>query len=73
MPAQKAAKSPKSAPGSAAIGGNLAIGHADSPTFPASLAKGLYMTNGTAASGSTGIFSLTATLGEISSARKIGT
>ena len=39
-----------SAPGSAAIGGNLAIGHADSPTFPASLAKGLYMTNGTAAS-----------------------
>ena len=38
-----------SVPGSAAIAGNLSIGHSDSPTFPASMAKGLYLTNGTAA------------------------
>ena len=38
-----------SAPGSAAVGGNFAIGHSDSPTFPTTMAKGLYMTNGTAA------------------------
>ena len=60
-----------SAPGSAAIGGNLAIGHADSPTFPASLAKGLYMTNGTAANdiikfdGSLGEGTITLTSGEL--------
>jgi trimeric autotransporter adhesin len=37
-------------PNNAYIGGNMFVGHANSPTFPTGLAKGLVFTNGTAAS-----------------------